>query len=181
MASLCLERTFATYYVADYDVKDRYWIAGLSVGLALSGSFIASLLLLFEWLTFFHGILLALVATSGIFVYLRYIYQTNRRIRKAMKKLDATGYSLSKRYQIAENIEALRLIFVFGSTCLVFNGFIALCFLAAESFCESGSVWSYAFYELADFMIAVYGMTILAFPLGFSSIRFALAKELGEV
>ncbi|CAI5443136.1 unnamed protein product [Caenorhabditis angaria] len=101
-----VERIFATYFVSDYEKNHRTWINFIMLPLTFSISQIYSFSL-----SFFEPILLipmifCFLMTMFSFITLQFLYLENSRKLGRLKK-NPILYTLSKKYQIEENLKVV--------------------------------------------------------------------------
>ncbi|CAI2332071.1 unnamed protein product [Caenorhabditis sp. 36 PRJEB53466] len=132
---ITVERAFATYYVMDYESKPRKWVAVLCVCVGLVYTQFFVIPICFYKAPLYYIILFASVWTVlskiVLFGLLRFnVRQLKRLSWKAenLRKLNNVNYTLSKKFQVEENVKVIRLLQAM-SLMLVFLIFFVIIFI----------------------------------------------------
>ncbi|CAI5443133.1 unnamed protein product [Caenorhabditis angaria] len=113
-----IERVLATHFVSDYEKNHRVWISYLFLPIFFIFSQFLSLPLFLKKVLVIYGAI-GMLFVCGLLGFFNILYWVNWRTLKKMEK-NSMEYTLSKKYQIEENLRIMWFLRRIGISIIVF-------------------------------------------------------------
>ncbi|CAI5443126.1 unnamed protein product [Caenorhabditis angaria] len=157
-----IERIFATYFVSDYEKNQRLWMSLIYLPLIFLISQFLVIPCIFYRPPLFWPILAFAIITIGSFIALNFLYSINLAKLEHLKK-NQLFYTLSRKYQIEENLKVMWYLRGMGFQFIGLNSILIFVIIFPWSTVFSTE---YSFFDIMWLLDPAIAVAFIFFPIG---------------